>query len=234
MRTMLIVLLSILSLSSLACDGISSGSSLGEFSDEVTIHRDEWGVPHIYGVTDASVVFGAAYAQAEDNWWQVEDNFVRAIGRGYELYGEQVLLDDYLVHGLEIVRLSMAEYEQASVQMRSLYDAYAQGFNHFLAEHPDTERRLLHRIEPWHTLALIRFKYHHNEFLNYAGLRKDQSRRSMRAAEDRADVFGELVPEHPSLAWPSDVMAPNGERALGSNEWAVDGSRTESGYPAAD
>jgi acyl-homoserine lactone acylase PvdQ len=121
---------------------------------EITIFRDEWGVPHIYGPSDASVLFGAAYAQAEDNWWQVEDNFVRAIGRGAELYGEDALLDDYLVRGLEIHRRSVDEYEGASDELRVLYDSFAAGFNHFLETHPEVERRVLERVEPWHTLAL--------------------------------------------------------------------------------
>jgi acyl-homoserine lactone acylase PvdQ len=203
---------------------------------QVTIHRDEWGVPHIYGPTDASVVFGAAYAQAEDNWWQVEDNFVRAIGRGAELYGEDALLDDYLVHGLEISRRSIEEYERAPERMRRLYDAYAAGLNHYLKTHPEAVRRVLERVQPWHTLALIRFKYHHNEYLGYAGLRRDHSRRAL--ARARVDATGDAEGSQtssalalPSLAWPPDVRSPNGDRALGSNEWAVAGSRTASGYP---
>ncbi len=202
----------------------------------VTIHRDEWGVPHIYGPTDASVVFGAAYAQAEDNWWQVEDNFVRAIGRGAELYGEDALLDDYLARGLEISRRSIEEYERAPARLRRLYDAYAAGFNHFLETHPDVERRVLEQVEPWYTLALIRFKYHHNEYLGYAGLRRPQSQRALeraRVGETRQDEDAGVVSARalPSLAWPPNVLSPNGERALGSNEWAVAGSRTASGYP---
>lgn len=202
-------------------------------ASQVTIHRDEWGVPHIYGPTDASVVFGVAYAQAEDNWWQVEDNFVRALGRGAELYGEEALLDDYLARGLEISRRSREEYEHAPDRLRRLYDAYAAGFNHFLETHPDAERRVLERVLPWHTLALIRFKYHHNEYLGYAGLRPPQSRRALERARvgegesgngSRAKVFS-------SLAWPAGVRSPNGERSLGSNEWVVAGSRTASGYP---
>ncbi|PYT00892.1 MAG: acylase, partial [Acidobacteria bacterium] len=46
----------------------------------VTIYRDSYGVPHVYGPTDASCVFGYAYAQAEDNFWQVEDNYIQAVG----------------------------------------------------------------------------------------------------------------------------------------------------------
>jgi acyl-homoserine lactone acylase PvdQ len=204
-------------------------------ADRVTIHRDEWGVPHIYGPTDASVVFGAAYAQAEDNWWQVEDNFVRAIGRGAELYGEDGLLDDYLARGLEISRRSIEEYDRSPERMRRLYDAYAEGFNHFLETHPQAERRILERVEPWHTLALIRFKYHHNEYLGYAGLRRGHSQQVLTRA--RVGTNGEeagargSVRGLPSLAWSREVRSPNGERALGSNEWAVAGSRTASGYP---
>ena len=57
----------------------------------VTIVRDTWGVPHVYGPTDASVVFGMMYAQAEDDFWTVEEEYVRALGRQTELYGDSAL-----------------------------------------------------------------------------------------------------------------------------------------------
>ena len=57
----------------------------------VTIYRDTYGVPHVFGRTDASTVFGFAYAQAEDNFWRVEENFIHALGRASELYGEKSL-----------------------------------------------------------------------------------------------------------------------------------------------
>src|ERR1700691_4752710 len=82
-----------------------------EVSRSVTIYRDSYGVPHIYGPTDASCVFGYAYAQAEDNFWQVEDSYVRAIGRASELYGDKTLNDDLLVRALEIPKLSELEYQ---------------------------------------------------------------------------------------------------------------------------
>ncbi len=173
-------------------------------ASSLTIYRDTYGVPHIYGPTDASVVFGAAYAQAEDNFWQVEDNFVRSIGRASEIYGEETLLDDYLARALEIPGRSQAEYEAASPRMRTLYDAYAAGFNYYLSKHPETTPRLLERIEPWYTLALIRFKYHHNEYIGYAGLRRSDTR-----------LFFE---------------EQQGERPTGSNEWAVAPSRSASGH----
>ncbi len=202
-------------------------------ADAVTIYRDEFGVPHIYGPTDESVVFGAAYAQAEDNWWQVEDNFVRSLGRGSELYGQETLLDDYLARALEIPRLSLAEYERAPAEMRALYDAYAAGFNFFLESRPDVERRLLDRVEPWHTLALIRFKYHHNEYIGYAGLRREDSQEVLNGNRVRDEIrteAGGTSSALPSLAF-RNAPAVGGERPVGSNEWALAGSRTASGYP---
>src|SRR5678815_874415 len=70
----------------------------------VTIYRDSYGVPHIYGPTDASCVFGYAYAQAEDNFWQVEDNYIQAIGRAAEVNGEEALEADLLNRTLEITK----------------------------------------------------------------------------------------------------------------------------------
>ena len=59
----------------------------------VTVYRDDFGVAHVYGPTDAAAAFGFAYAQAEDN-------FIRAIGRAAAVHGEEVLLDDWINRGL--------------------------------------------------------------------------------------------------------------------------------------
>lgn len=196
-----------------------------------TIHRDEWGVPHVYGETDADAVYGGGYAQAEDNCAQIEENFVRAVGRGAEQFGEAALLDDYLVRGLEIPRRSRREYRRAPRRTRRLYDAFAAGVNDYIAAHPDGACRLLGHVEPWYPLALIRFKYHHNEFLRYAGLTPDEARRAMvHDAVGALDTVALSSSSTGSLAWtaPRD---PDGARALGSNEWAVSGARTRSGYP---
>src|SRR5437588_674357 len=85
----------------------------------VTIYRDSYGVPHVYGPTDVSCVFGYIYAQAEDNFWQIEDSYIRALGRASEVYGERTLDDDLLVHALEIPRLSRDEDERSSTRMKT-------------------------------------------------------------------------------------------------------------------
>jgi penicillin amidase len=130
----------------------------------VTIHRDVYGVPHVFGRTDASTVFGFAYAQAEDNFWRVEENFIFALGRASEIYGKKMVAEDQLNHALEIPRLAREEYARLDNQMRSLCDAFAAGFNYYLARHPEVHPRLLSRIEPWYTLAFIRYNYYQNGF----------------------------------------------------------------------
>src|SRR5205085_468729 len=124
----------------------------------VTIYRDSYGVPHVYGPTDASCVFGYAYAQAEDNFWQVEDNYIQAVGRAAEVDGEGALAADLLNRTLEITKLSMAEYERASPRTRELCDAYADGLNYFLERNPQVKPRLISRFEPWQAIALVRFE----------------------------------------------------------------------------
>ena len=103
----------------------------------VTIYRDTYGVPHVFGRTDASTAFGFAYAQAEDNYWRVEENFINALGRASELYGEKSLDEDRLNHALEIPRLARDEYARLDKHMRSLCDAFAAGFNYYSVGRPD-------------------------------------------------------------------------------------------------
>lgn len=165
-----------------------------------TIYRDTYGVPHVFGPTDASVAFGLAYAQAEDNFAHLEDNFIRALGRGAEVHGEEALEDDRLARALEIPRLAREEYERTGPRMRALLDAYAAGLNRFLERHPEARPALLRRFEPWHPLALMRYKYYQGEFVGYAGLN------------------------------PGDLRPGVAERPEGSNAWAVSASRSASGH----
>lgn len=228
----------ILALAVLLCLG--SGSAVAE-AQEATVHRDGYGVPHIFGPTDESVVFAAAWVQAEADWPMVETNFLRAAGRGAELLGEEALLDDYLARALEIPRLARDEYERASPRMRGLLEAYAAGFDAYLEAHPE-ERRLLESVEPWHTLALIRFKYHQLEFLAYAGFEKRWAERLLTEGGpgDGPDAAAVAAASGPSAVraglaagsitrFAGDLQGPLGDFPLGSNEWALGPSRTADG-----
>ncbi|HEY3582351.1 MAG TPA: penicillin acylase family protein, partial [Pyrinomonadaceae bacterium] len=152
----------------------SASGSETMLARDVTIYRDTYGVPHVFGRTDASTVFGFAYAQAEDNFWRVEENFINALGRASELYGEKSLDEDRLNHALEIPRLAREEYARLDAHTRSLCDAFAAGFNYYLARHPDVRPRLLAKIEPWYPLAFIRYNYYQNGFARDPNLRGSQ------------------------------------------------------------
>lgn len=169
----------------------------------VTIHRDQWGVPHIVGPTDASVVFGLAYAQAEDNFAVLEDSYIRALGRASEVYGADTIDDDTLTRLLEFTRLARDEYRRAGRRVRALYDAYADGLNFYVRTHRSRQPVLLQRFEPWFPLVLLRYKYYQLEFLDYSGL--DSARREVRP------------------------VAFASERPQGSNAWALAPSRSASG-----
>ena len=178
--------------------------SLARLARSVTIYRDTYGVPHVFGRTDESTVFGFAYAQAEDNFWRVEENFILALGRASELYGEKMLDEDRLNHALEIPRLAREEYARLDKHTRSLCDAFASGFNYYLVRHPEVRLRLLTRIEPWYTLAFIRYNYFQN------GFARDRSLR--RAPLQTAGLDIDLTPH------------------TGSNGWVVGPSRSASGH----
>jgi len=152
----------------------TTNQSTTTLARNVTIYRDTYGVPHVFGRTDASTVFGFAYAQAEDNFWRVEENFILALGRASELYGQKTLAEDRLNHALEITRLAQAEYARLDPRMRSLCDAFAAGFNYYLERHSEVRPRLLTKIEPWYPLAFIRYNYFQNGFARDPILRGTQ------------------------------------------------------------
>jgi penicillin amidase len=125
----------------------------------------------VFGETDASTMFGFAYAQAEDNFSRIEDNYIRSLGRRAEVEGESGLTSDRRNRTLEIPRLAREEYARIPRQMRALLDAFAAGLNAYLADHPDVRPRLLTRFEPWYPLAFIRYNYYQSGFFWSAGLR---------------------------------------------------------------
>ncbi|MEJ7626246.1 MAG: penicillin acylase family protein [Ferruginibacter sp.] len=115
----------------------------------ITIIRDNWGVPHIYGKTDADAAFGMMYAQCEDNFWQVEETYIRSLGRSAELYGVASLDSDAAVALSESVKKGKETYEKADISIRILCNAAAAGINFYLLKHAEVKKRLLQRYEPW-------------------------------------------------------------------------------------
>ncbi len=186
-------------------DGIvrSASTPRHQFARSVTIHRDSYGVPHVYAPTDASCVFGYVYAQAEDNFWQIEDNYIRALGRAAEVDGESGLPNDLMNRALEISKLSRAEYERADAQRRELWNAAAEGLNYFIERNPQDKPRLITRYEPWHVVALGRWVVYQMFIVRRMNLKFDDTRLAL--------------------------SEPVSDSEVGSNAWAVSPSKSASG-----
>lgn len=118
----------------------------------VTIHRDEWGIPHIYGKTDADAVFGLLYAQCEDDFDRVEMNYIEKLGRMSEVKGDKELAYDLYIKLLIDQQEAKEEYKTSPLWMKKLLNAYADGINYYLAKHPKVKPRVISHFEPWFPL----------------------------------------------------------------------------------
>ena len=115
----------------------------------VEIIRDDFGVPHIYGKTDADAVFGVLYAQCEDDFNRVEQNYIWATGRLAEVEGEDALYSDLRAKLFMTEEEAKANYEKSPDWLKKLCDAFADGINYYLHTHPEVQPKLLTRFEPW-------------------------------------------------------------------------------------
>lgn len=122
-------------------------------ASDVTIIRDKWGVPHIYGKTDADAVFGLLYAQCEDDFNRVEVNYINAMGRMAEVEGEGLVHTDLRMKLYVDPEELKIEYRDSPPWLRKLMDAFADGINYYLHTHPETRPLLLTRFEPWMALS---------------------------------------------------------------------------------
>jgi penicillin amidase len=184
---------------------LCAASDTQKLARSVTIYRDTYGVPHIRAKTDAGAVFGLMYAQAEDNFWQLEQDLIRTVGRLAEIDGPSGLSNDILVQAWETEKRARETYARATPQLRALCDAFAAGLNYYLATHQQTRPVLLTRFEPWFILA---------------GEHRGPAGTGITAAERRRafPALGAIV-ETGSQQDPDE----------GSNMWAVGPSRSATG-----
>ena len=118
-------------------------------AENTTIIRDDFGVPHIYGKTDADAVFGLLYAQCEDDFNRVERNYIWAIGRLAEVEGPEALYSDLRARLFMSREEAVAAFEESPAWLRELCNAFADGVNYYLHTHPEVKPGLLTRFEPW-------------------------------------------------------------------------------------
>ncbi|MHB1223467.1 MAG: acylase [Gemmatimonadaceae bacterium] len=149
----------ILALAIAACtpgDGASTTADVARWqaqADSVTIIRDDWGIPHVYGRTDANAVFGVMYAQAEDDFNRVEVNYLNAMGRLAEAEGEGEIYRDLRMKLFIDPDSLKAMYESSPDSLKKLMDAFADGLNFYLHSNPQVKPKVITRFEPWMALA---------------------------------------------------------------------------------
>ncbi|HEV3251693.1 MAG TPA: penicillin acylase family protein, partial [Puia sp.] len=118
----------------------------------VTIYKDNWGIPHVYGKSDADAVFGLLYAECEADFKRVEKNYLEMLGRQSEAYGEAYLLNDLQIRLIEDSSDAIKDYQKCPLWMQKLLDAFADGVNYYLFKHPDVKPFVLKRFQPWFPL----------------------------------------------------------------------------------
>ena len=122
-------------------------------AQSVTIIRDDWGIPHIYGETDADAVFGMIYAQAEDDFNRIEVNFLNSQGRLAEAEGEDEIWRDLRMKLFIDPADMQTQYDASPQWLKDLMDAWASGLNYYLYTHPEVQPRVLTHFEPWMALT---------------------------------------------------------------------------------
>src|SRR5262245_46146250 len=133
-----------------------SGGDLARWKRQaagVTIVRDDWGIAHVSGKTDADAVFGMIYAQAEDDFNRVETNFINSQGRLAEAEGESAIWRDLRMKIFIKPDAVKAQYASSPDWLKALMTAWADGLNFYLATHPDVKPRVITRFEPWMALT---------------------------------------------------------------------------------
>ncbi|HEX6808686.1 MAG TPA: penicillin acylase family protein, partial [Gemmatimonadaceae bacterium] len=115
-------------------------------AQRVTIIRDNWGIPHVYGKSDADAVFGMIYAQSEDDFNRVETNFINAMGRLGETEGESAIYQDLRMKLFIDPDTLRALYKTSPAWLKTLMNAWADGLNYYLYTHPQVKPRVITRF----------------------------------------------------------------------------------------
>src|SRR5436190_11772158 len=175
----------------------------------VNIIRDNWGIPHIYGKTDADAVFGLMYAQCEDDFKRVEMNYIEKLGRMAEVKGESSVYDDLLIRMIIDSADAVKDYNNSPAWLKKLCNAFADGINYYLYKNTNTKPAVLNRFKPWYPL-----------------LWTDGSIGAISTADITVNDLKNFYSGEPSVSF---VKEPEEEILTGSNGFAFSPKITESG-----
>jgi penicillin amidase len=229
--------------------------SVAGLQDRVEVYRDTWGVPHIYAKSEYDLFFAQGYVHAQDRLWQMEFNRRVGAGRLSEVLGEATLESDRFLRTIGLYRAAQADLEVLPEQVIGMLQAYADGVNAFIDTHRD--RLPLEFImlgftpEPWEPLDTV--AWGKVMCMSLGGNWEHELLRQKLLSALGEDRLRELVPPYPeqgpfiippeakSYAY-EDISLLDSYREvaallsaegahLGSNNWVVDGSMTDTGRP---
>ncbi|NHA06880.1 acylase [Mucilaginibacter sp. HC2] len=189
-----------------------------EQAKAVTIIRDNWGVPHIYGKTDAAVVFGLMYTQCEDNFKGIERNYLYQLGRQTEADGNSKLYTDVQLQLIADSTEAIKDYKASAPWFKKLMDAFADGINYYLYRHPEVKPQVFKHFEPWYALMFTDGSVAATEtggiYPNETGLFYNGAGEKLGALSSKSSPIYDMV----------------NERETGSNGFAIAPSKSASGH----
>src|SRR5262245_7134207 len=132
-------------------------SAAPQKAEEVTIYRDDFGVPNIYAATEEGAAFGHGYAQAEDRLEELLKQYRRAAGTMAEAFGPEFVKDDYRQRMWMHRAVAQENYPKLPAKVRAIAEAFQAGIAKYMAEHPNEVPAWAPRLEPWQIIALSRY-----------------------------------------------------------------------------
>ncbi|HKG20871.1 MAG TPA: penicillin acylase family protein [Blastocatellia bacterium] len=125
--------------------------------NDVTIYRDEFGIPHVFASSLENAAFGVGYAQAEDRLEELLKNYRRAAGTMSEVFGPEAYRGDLIQRMWRHREISREKYNQVSPRMRAVIESFQDGIKQFMKEHPEQVPAWAQEIQPWDVVALSRY-----------------------------------------------------------------------------
>jgi acyl-homoserine lactone acylase PvdQ len=144
-----LILLIVVLMAGAALGAHAAPAEWARHAKNVEIIRDDWGIAHVYGKTDADAVFGMIYAQAEDDFNRIERNYLLSMGRLAEAEGESEIYRDLRMKLFIDPADMKTKYRQSPSWLKALMDAWAGGLNYYLAKHPEVKPKVITHFEPW-------------------------------------------------------------------------------------
>jgi acyl-homoserine-lactone acylase len=184
-------------------------------AEHVHIIRDNWGIAHVYGKSDADAVFGMIYAQAEDDFNRIERNYLSGLGWLAQAQGEAAVYSDLRERLFIDVEHLKLQYRAAPAWLKTLMIAWSDGLNYYLSKHASTHPKVIHHFEPWMALSFTEGSIGGDiETVDLAKLE---------------NFYGRPAPHTARVALAQDETVPE-ENAGGSNGFAIAPARSASGH----